>query len=87
MTIDYGRLPKGGFAKLVSELLVEDLCESLYFWREALGFEIAYQRPEQKFVYLERPEGAKTMLCERSGRRRETAPMEKPYGRGVMFQI
>jgi hypothetical protein len=52
MAIDYGRLPKGGFAKLVSELLVEDLCESLYFWREALGFEIAYQRPEQKFAYL-----------------------------------
>jgi len=56
MAIDYGRPPKRGFAKLVSELLVEDLCESLYFWREALGFEIAYQRPEQKFAYLERPE-------------------------------
>jgi hypothetical protein len=54
MAIGYGRLPKGGFAKLVSELLVEDLGESLYFWREALGFEIAYQRPEEKFAYLER---------------------------------
>jgi catechol 2,3-dioxygenase-like lactoylglutathione lyase family enzyme len=51
MAIDYGRPPKGGFAKQVSELLVEDLRESLYFWREALGFEIAYQRPEQKFAY------------------------------------
>jgi hypothetical protein len=50
MTIDCGRLPEGGFAKLVSELLVEDLSESLYFWSEALGFEIAYQRPDQKFV-------------------------------------
>ena len=58
MTVDNGRLPKGGFAKLVSELLVEDLSESLYFWREALGFEIGYQRPEEKFVYLERSEGA-----------------------------
>lgn len=87
MTMDYGRLPKGGFAKLVSELRVEDLRESLHFWREALGFEIAYQRPEQKFAYLERPEGAQIMLCERSGRRWETAPMKKPYGRGVMFQI
>ena len=66
MTIDYGRPPKGGFAKLVSELLVEDLQESLYFWREALGFEIAYQRPEEKFAYLERPEGAQIMLCQRS---------------------
>jgi hypothetical protein len=27
------------------------------------------------------------MLCERSEGRWETAPMEKPYGRGVMFQV
>ena len=87
MAMDYGRLPKGGFAKLVSELLVEDLRESLFFWREVLGFEIAYQRPEQKFAYLERPEGAQIMLCERSEGRWETASMEKPYGRGVIFQI
>ena len=87
MVIDYGRLPKGGFAKLVSELLIENLRESLDFWREVLGFEIAYQRPEQNFVYLERPEGAQIMLCERSEGRWETAPMEKPYGRGVLFQI
>jgi len=62
MTIDYGHPPKGGFAKLVSELLVEDLGESLDFWREALGFEIAYQRHEEKFVYLENPDGAQIML-------------------------
>ena len=73
MTIDYVRMPKGGFARLVAELLVENLSESLYFWREALGFEIAYQRPEQKFAYLERPGGAQIMLCERSGRW-ETGP-------------
>ena len=87
MAIDHGRPPKSGFAKLVSELLVADLGESLYFWRVALGFEIAYQRPEEKFAYLERPEGAQIMLCERSEGRWETAPMEKPYGRGVMFQV
>ena len=87
MTIDYGHPSKGGFAKLVSELLVEDLGESLYFWREALGFEIAYQRPEEKFAYLERPEGAQIMLCERAEGRCKTAPMEKPYGRGVIFQV
>jgi catechol 2,3-dioxygenase-like lactoylglutathione lyase family enzyme len=87
MAIDYGRPPKGGFAKLVAELLVEDLGESLYFWREALGFEIAYQRPEEKFAYLERPEGAQIMLCQRPGGIWETAPMEKPYGRGAIFQV
>lgn len=86
MDTDYGRPPKGGFAKLVAELLVEDIGVSLKFWREALGFEIAYQRPEQGFVYLERPEGGQIMLCQRSGRW-ETATLEMPYGRGVMFQI
>ena len=58
--------------------VVEDLQESLYFWREALGFDIAYQRPEEKFAYLERPDGAQIMLCERSGSW-EPAHMEKPY--------
>jgi len=86
MGTDYGRPPKGGFSKLVPELLVEDIGVSLKFLRAALGFEIAYQRPEQGFAYLERPEGAQIMLCQRSGRW-ETATLKIPYGRGVMFQI
>lgn len=85
-TVDYGRPPKGGWAKLVSELLVEDIDRSCAFWIETLGFEIAYQRPEEKFVYLERPEGAQIMLCQRNGNW-ETGPLERPYGRGAMFQI
>ena len=36
MTVDYGKPPKGGFAKLVPELVVADIDESLKFWREAL---------------------------------------------------
>jgi catechol 2,3-dioxygenase-like lactoylglutathione lyase family enzyme len=86
MTSDYGAPPRGGWAKLVSELLVEDIAASLAFWTRSLGFTIAYQRPEQGFVYLERLEGAQIMLCRRSGVW-ETAELEKPFGRGVMFQI
>jgi catechol 2,3-dioxygenase-like lactoylglutathione lyase family enzyme len=84
--MDYGRPPKAGFARLVSELLVEDITVSLQFWCEALGFDIAYQRPEDGFAYLERPEGAQIMLCQRSGKW-ETGELQVPYGRGVMFQI
>jgi catechol 2,3-dioxygenase-like lactoylglutathione lyase family enzyme len=84
--VDYGRPPKGGWAKLVCELLVDDLSASLAFWRTLLGFEIAYQRPDQGFAYLERPEGAQIMLCQRSGNW-ETGPLERPFGRGVMFQV
>jgi len=86
MTVDYGAPPRGGWAKLVSELLVEDIGASLDFWTKVLGFSIAYQRPESRFVYLERPEGAQIMLCQRAGVW-ETAPLERPFGRGVMFQV
>jgi hypothetical protein len=60
-----GSPPKTGWAKLVTELLVSDIAASLAFWRDRLGFEIAYQRPERAFAYLERPEGAQIMLCQR----------------------
>ena len=86
MTIDYGKPPRAGFSRLVPELLVVDISVSLDFWRKALGFAVAYQRPEQGFAYLERPEGAQVMLCQRSGNW-ETATLELPFGRGVMLQI
>jgi catechol 2,3-dioxygenase-like lactoylglutathione lyase family enzyme len=81
-----GAPPRGGFAGLVPELLVEDIAASLAFWCGPLGFAIAYRRAEQSFAYLERPEGAQIMLCQRSGNW-ETAPLERPFGRGVMLQI
>lgn len=84
--IDYGHPPKGGFAKLVCELLVEDVAASLDFWTGLLGFSVAYQRPEERFAYLERAEGAQIMLCQRSGVW-ETGPLEPPFGRGLMLQL
>jgi catechol 2,3-dioxygenase-like lactoylglutathione lyase family enzyme len=86
LTTEYGAPPSHGWARLVSELLVDDIAASLSFWTKALGFKIAYQRPEQGFAYLERPEGAQIMLCQRAGIW-ETAALERPFGRGVMFQI
>jgi catechol 2,3-dioxygenase-like lactoylglutathione lyase family enzyme len=86
LTIEYGAPPTNAWAKLVCELLVDDIAASLSFWTKGLGFKIAYQRPEQGFAYLERPEGAQIMLCQRAGVW-ETAALEKPFGRGVMFQI
>jgi len=82
---DYGTAPSGGWAPLVCELLVEDLEASLAFWRDLVGFRIAYQRPEDRFVYLER-RGAQIMLHQRCGVW-ETGPMQRPFGRGVMFQL
>jgi catechol 2,3-dioxygenase-like lactoylglutathione lyase family enzyme len=77
--------PTGGFARLVPELAVLDLATSLRFWCDLLGFEIAYQRPENGFVYLER-EGAQVML-ELSHGGWDTSELVRPLGRGVNFMI
>jgi catechol 2,3-dioxygenase-like lactoylglutathione lyase family enzyme len=71
---------------MVPELHVTDLATSLAFWCDILGFAIAYQRPAEHFVYLERAEGAQVMLCQRNGRF-ETGPMQPPLGQGAMFQV
>lgn len=86
MTDEQGRPPRTGWAKMVSELHVNDLEASLSFWLGVLGFEIAYQRSAERFVYLEHPEGHQIMLCQRHGRF-ETGPLEYPLGQGAMFQM
>ena len=48
-------------SKLVPELMVTDLANSLYFWVSCLGFELAYQRLEDGFAYLDL-NGAQVML-------------------------
>lgn len=80
-----GQPPEGGFAALTPELDVDDLDASLRFWCDLLGFEIAYDRPAARFAYLERG-GAQIMLCQHNGRWM-TGKRERPYGRGVNFQI
>jgi len=80
-----GNLPKGGFNALVPELDVTDIEESLRFWCGLLGFEVAYDRPQAKFAYLQR-EGAQVMLCQ-INRNWEVGPLERPFGRGINFQI
>ena len=84
MADDPGAPPRSAWAPLKPELLVTDLEASLAFWRGLLGFRIAYSR--DGFVYLERPEGAQIMLCQRDGTF-ETGAMEPPFGRGAMFQV
>jgi catechol 2,3-dioxygenase-like lactoylglutathione lyase family enzyme len=79
------RPPTGGFAALVPELTVLDMTASLHFWCDVLGFEIAYRRSENDFVYLER-DGAQVMLELYHGSW-ETGALERPLGRGVNFMI
>ena len=71
------------WAKLVPELTVSDFETSLEFYR-ALGFELLFERPG--FAYLEF-EGIQWMLQSVENDDWQTAPLEKPYGRGINFQI
>ncbi len=73
-------------ASLVPELYVSDLAGSLTFYRDLLGFDLLYERPQERFVYLARG-GAEVMLEEPVGRTWLSGPLERPYGRGVNFQI
>ncbi len=81
-----GGPPRSGWPRLMVELLVQDFTASLAFWRDILGFGIAYQRAEQKFAYLEHVDGAQVMICQRNGNW-ETGPLLRPFGRGVMLQV
>lgn len=77
---------------LVPELNITLLPASLAFWRDLLGFRVLYDRPEQGFAAIER-DGVEFMLeeydtgpAERLGIW-DTGPREKPYGRGINFEI
>jgi len=82
---------------LVPELYVSDLSSSLAFYTGPLGFEIDYERPEQRFVSLRRG-GAHLMLEQAPARARatrlellrgewRTAELERPFGRGLNLEI
>lgn len=73
---------------LVPELDVSSVSSSLRFYEGALGFAVLYARPDEGFVYLAR-DGAHLMIerAEGPGRRFRTAPLDRPHGRGVNFQL
>ncbi len=73
---------------MVPELLVSDLDASLHFYCDLTGFSVAYARPDEGFAYLDCG-GAQIMLEQASapGRHWITGPLERPFGRGVNFQI
>lgn len=74
-------------ACLIPELICSDLQASLEFYR-LLGFRIRYERPEERFAYLER-DGADLMLEQPTDHERvyPHAPLAHPYGRGINLTI
>lgn len=72
-------------AKLVPELLVSNHAASRDFYVRIIGFSVRYERPEEKFSYLDLHGAA--LMIEQESDFWTTAPREKPYGRGINLQI
>ncbi len=73
---------------LIPELKVSSFKESLNFYINIAGFNIFYDRPEDDFAMLE-INGARLMvegLTEKT-RNWDVGALEKPFGRGINFQI
>ena len=73
--------------KLVPELYCDDIEATRKFYVEVFGFEIKYERLEEKFIYFTLNEvDIMVESINGEGRRWFTGKMDKPYGRGVNFQ-
>lgn len=72
------------FNKLIPELSVSNINRSRDFYLQ-LGFEIKYERENDKFIFIEL-NGSQIMLQENNNNW-NTGDLEFPYGRGVNFSI
>ena len=73
------------FNTLIPELSVSDFSISLHFYTKILGFKIEYDRPEKKFAFISY-QGSQLMI-EQINNTWFVGDLEKPYGRGINFQI
>ncbi|MCP1161266.1 bleomycin resistance protein [Bacillus infantis] len=73
------------FNTLIPELSVNDIERSKWFYIEILGFQLEYERKNDKFAFLSL-NGAQIMIEEINGYW-NTALLEYPFGRGINFQI
>ena len=71
--------------KLVPELQCADFARSLTFYTDVLGFEIAFDRPEDDFAYLDL--GGAELMLEDQTETWSTGALAHPYGRGLNLQI
>jgi lactoylglutathione lyase len=76
--------------RLVPELLVRDLDESLRFYRDIIKFKVNFERPEDRFAYMSFY-GSELMVEEVTGKESESLwiiePLDYPRGRGVNISI
>ena len=73
------------FNKLIPELSVTDINKTRKFYVDILGFKICYERPEDKFIFVEK-DGNQIML-EQINDNWNVGKMEYPFGRGINFEM
>jgi len=73
------------FNALIPELSVKNIEKSKWFYIEILGFQLKYERTDDKFAFLS-INRAQIMIEEINGYW-NTGVLEYPFGRGVNFQI
>lgn len=72
------------FNSLIPELSVSDIGRSLEFYK-AIGFEVMYERPENKFYFLQLENNQ--IMIEQNNDNWNTGDMEYPYGRGINISM
>ena len=76
-------------AALLPELYDSDIAKTKSFYMNTLGFSMMYERPENKFLRVER-QGSEFMFVEYNPENKTQwilVPLEYPYGRGISFQM
>ncbi len=73
------------FNKLIPELSVTNLEQSKKFY-QSLGFEIMYERPKDKFCFIEY-DGNQLMLEQLNDHWNIKALIEYPFGRGINISM
>jgi catechol 2,3-dioxygenase-like lactoylglutathione lyase family enzyme len=63
--------------------MVLDFAKSRSFWCEILGFQVVFERPG--FAYLQ--QGAAEVMIAGATGHWETAPLERPLGRGINIKM
>lgn len=75
------------FSTLLPELYVSDMKETLRFYVDCLGFKVEYSRTGPEFAFVSYQGTSQLMLQELVAGEKEEEKLERPFGRGINFQI
>ena len=75
------------FNSLIPELIVSDIERSVHFYKNLLGFDVEYERHEEKFAFLAIGSAQLMLLQDNDSQHSRTGDLDAPRGRGINFSI